>query len=703
MVERYKQPELPSLVVGTPGVDQSAGAAAGAVAKVAEQSTAEQGQFAQQEIQAGANDLNNFVGNATYLGMHALRQWEERKRQQRNLQDDLAFQFEKPKIDTALDQEAAQLKSAMAGGPDDPTAPRGATKVWNDNTQNFLQGIRQQYQDQPGLLKRALDYAAQGRVAQGNALDAWAPSMVTANLGLKTDAIPQQYKQAIGNAIDYNQSLPQIEQAFQKTTIDNLQPISALLKQTAAFPDASARNKTVELQNHISSLATDGAKQVLQNAISMVPLDQGGLAKLDQIEAKIKNPNGSPFVLAGNAPQELLSQIDSQRKAVIEGASQQYKTNALAIQAHADSVIASLNENFNTPSLRDQNFQTLVAMKQGVEKSIASAEALPDSNPLKLPQMESLKGALNTIVGGEGSALSKALSFAGQEKANYYLAQSVAAAKERNAREAAAQQKQDLQRSYNAELSAVRDRIQQFNAMPPGPDKLAEGQNIYKTVQGITEKYNQAGILSHGEIDSVNHTYGLKTLQAAQYRMTAGIPVGMPGATNISGLPVVGGIVSHPATIPGTPAGKQALDQQVVQQAAALSKAQGTAMDSVDTMIKLGKHLSMSPQEGSYIETVINNKWPAAEAKMLAGDPQHNVPAMTSAQVDAARGKWLDAYLQHFRSQSTMPVAAAAKSAPPPPQVTPEEVSTGVTAPPAQMPASTQAKPTEGFTQTPEE
>src|SRR5579883_1657614 len=99
MVERYNQPQLPSLVVGTPGVDKSAGEAAGEVAKLSQEATSGALQFAAQrgnQAQGLYEQAQREFGSSFNYSLNAINEMERANRYQqyakeatRNLQNSL--------------------------------------------------------------------------------------------------------------------------------------------------------------------------------------------------------------------------------------------------------------------------------------------------------------------------------------------------------------------------------------------------------------------------------------------------------------------------------------------------------------------------------------------------------------------------------------------------------------------------------------
>lgn len=290
MVQRYNQPALPSPVVGTPGVDPSAGVAAGVVSKLASQSVAEQTQFASQQI-----SQETTLGNhAAAIGGQVLHNMQVQKKAQQALQDDLAFASEQPKLADQVNGGMAALMTKYAPTADNPLKPRevGAeAKTWAEQAINET---RLKWQDHPGLQKKAVDYVAGAATsAQSHLTNTWSGTAIS------------QFEDAqlkVGTALAENSVSNQNLQA----------PISTLLQQTQTAitstlkPILTVRNQAginPKISGDLDLGAITAHQKISEAGIetmkaSLDPIkDATGLQRLEQVRNLVKNPaqNGLMF------------------------------------------------------------------------------------------------------------------------------------------------------------------------------------------------------------------------------------------------------------------------------------------------------------------------------------------------------------------------------------------------------------------------
>ena len=302
MVQRYNQPALPSPVVGTPGVDPSAGVAAGEVAKLANQSVAEQSQVAESEI----SNLTTAGNHLAYAAGSVLHGINAQRKAQQALQDDLAFASEQPKLAAQVDNGMNALMTKYAPTADNPLKPREVGKEAQSWAEQAINDTKTKWRDHPGIQKKAVDYVASAATnAQSHLTNTWSGTAIS------------QFEDAqlkVGTAV------AETEVANQNLKL----PVSTLLQQTqnqitsALKPILTVRNQegiNPKIAGDLDLGAITAHQKISEAGVetmkaSLDPItDAAGLQRLEQVREIVKNPAANGFMFSAGKQEKYMNDL----------------------------------------------------------------------------------------------------------------------------------------------------------------------------------------------------------------------------------------------------------------------------------------------------------------------------------------------------------------------------------------------------------
>ncbi len=251
MVERYNQPDLPSPVVGTPGVDPSAGVAAGEIASLAAKETAQQGAYAGQMIQQGGQELNHIIsGVGSMIGKHVMSARAEAKATQDALQKAQVTQHNldladvgnkllndvKSNADFQQNPESAApyLENALKNNMYDQMT--GQPLLHNSKGEPVdMSAINDRWQDNPviqavanngaetihnSLMSQVRTWATQQGIAQVNSAPANIANSTANNVSQTSGTLPEQQAQYAANLSDAHAALNQLAPQLGSARVD---------------------------------------------------------------------------------------------------------------------------------------------------------------------------------------------------------------------------------------------------------------------------------------------------------------------------------------------------------------------------------------------------------------------------------------------------------------------------------------------------
>lgn len=506
MVERYRQPGLPSPVVGTPGVNKAAGAAAAEASKVSEQMTNEQFAAAR-NIGRSAGQVQNAIGNAV-SHVNAVQQ------QVQSRQAGIALAKKESDINNTYAGLSAGLHQEYGGNADDPLRPAQVTDTSKDvyNRQFEAYSDEAAKSKNPYYQEGLVKLAAQYRDHYTNSETTWVGQRTLANLSNITAT-------AGVDAAKQIQSIPGVTQPPGA-------PIPGVQQPSTLVPIASQVKQALAIKSDMNRVFDETGRQSEEMGKQYPTIAEHGVAvRKAQVEANyavnktlwdkfIAQPPNDPKEamdymralqnLADTAPNMGLEVKDPEalNKALDTGF-RSAETDAIAIN-HA-SIEKSKIENLNTKmALNDAIYagdedaagkllQTNKESLGTLQGTINYFEGLP-AGRLKTQGLNDLYGLKSQLVTLSGQDIRAQMAMVKAAQAQEKAAVRTATATEKRlALEEHAQAKTDFD-----------DRIQGFRLdsdaafqTPIGPDQSnAMAQIVDNAVKAIDEAQTQGTINS---------------------------------------------------------------------------------------------------------------------------------------------------------------------------------------------------------------
>lgn len=542
MVERYKQPGLPSPVVGTPGVDQSAGKAADQVAAESNAMVSEQQKFAQGLTQQAGNEFQqaqghyaqiagdlsaagaaagNFVGGvAGGLIGHQIRA----NKLKQAYQADLAFASIKPLMDAdALKRENA-LKQQYAGNDSDQQLkPQEINSASGQQYSDFTDQWVNKYAGNKLLQEKVAAYAGMRTTAGQEHLGKWGEAMASANQDSMASKVKTNTLTAVGS-LPANLDPGAMIGAADQVVGDNLAPVKALYNQARVLTPEKAK----EYATFGSGVEKQATEQTIQHGMSALDKMSDTSKALDYAQ-KWSTIIEARTDLDGHQKEVLQNQLESAKKAVISNGNDQLDTGAenglhaakvlqgqIAMNAYkggADGKVGLLD------NIKD--YQSRVA---AIEQQRVKTQALPDSDPFKLHKLQNLDKQYNAYVTDVGltakdiqnqDTMQRVLqSFAegqvrfGQSQLMFAHATGMWAQQTEKAQQAAA--KTVALNTHNSVIDDYKDQMTALGAhVTEDTDKQADTLHT-KQINAIAGAY-EAGTISHDQrehqINEANKIY----------------------------------------------------------------------------------------------------------------------------------------------------------------------------------------------------
>jgi hypothetical protein len=543
MVERYNQPSLPSPVVGTPGVNKAAGAAAGEAARLGEQAVNEQ--F------AAARSIGRSAGAGDQALLDVVRGAGQAREHAQYLADEL--QSAKNKVDIFDTTSKAMTQAAVAHAQD----PQNAPDAFKQSMSGFLDSMAENpmYTNRPGLLQRDTAYAASAYEAGFNHLNTQILPKLTANLNADMNLAPQAAITALGKQ-PLNLDVPtMIQQTIQQGK--NATVMMDLAKDQAVKYGLDAKAEQFETNSlkNIQNIHAAGAA----NLVASVTPDAGGLARVPQIRAAFEGiteqAQGAPLpgeqgkllkggLTATNIPtlnmspeqrEKALAALDKkERDAIAQG------VNIIKTQSAIDQ--ANDNNNILRPMLAaEQDGKglngSLVATYQGkintrlndLAGRLGQVENWPESNPLKKQTVLEIKTQQGKLLGGTKGLVQQAGEFESKSfrDVNNAYRKSMDAVNLQLSKLGLQIQINNEQYRDNRDAAKVQATVQEveFARERTRIMGMEDGQKKYEAADQLdkeVDKYNNWGILN-GVVSAQNatdlrKTYGTDVLKATTWR-----------------------------------------------------------------------------------------------------------------------------------------------------------------------------------------
>lgn len=578
MVQRYQQPELPSLVVGTPGVDQSAGQAAKDVADAAQKDTSMNLEFATRQFQGADSDFSESMQQSARQGMIN----REAAARTRELQNGLQVASAK------LDQQNLVDKAVTTTMQAHQNDPYAAVEDFRKNVAPQIQSqIKDQYQSDPYLQKGML-VQMNGMLEQAHGhLNSIAPEMVNANINAMLKAIPAKIDSDIGNIDNAMPAAAQLAQ-FNRILAAGHAPYGALYEQSKSIP-----GKVAEIDTASVNLHQMASKHFLQAGISAIPDTPQGLAAADQWEVYVKNPKANGLDLGGDDKSSLLSQLATQRKQSVQAQVGSIQSDTQVALIDLKSQQAQLAENFSNPQVRQQLMGGLHDTLTNLQAQFKQVQAQPadvgsPQEQIKKAQLQGLSQQMGQLLGGEKQGLQEMNSFDSLQRNMVTFAHSMTTFSQGQLKFQQGQedrsQKQDHVRvvtNYIQQMQGVTAAAYKVLGMPLGPDRMAAAQDQANKLMSTADDGFKSGAINANQYKAVS-TQAHDLIMKSEFKKSNGF-FGI-GAGN---QPVK------------TPQDKAAAAVDAAQKMMSVSQLGQKNITNVQTLVQMAKHVAMNDQESA--------------------------------------------------------------------------------------------------------
>lgn len=437
MPQRFQQRQLASFLVGTPGLDPSAGAVEAQIAEVASETRA-LGQTSQIQSLRG---LQSDINQARMQLFYANRERRALDKAEENLQRGLQVELDKVDENDRMRSTVAQIKQAYGN------QPRQAPQAFEQQIPQMRMEFEQRYGEDDKRLKMLLPTLRSNENAALSELDTWSRNTVNQRLKAELNAIPKRMEDSI-----LGLSGPMLEQLgdFRGILGDGLQIYRARIAQAVDKESADG------IESGARDLIHNLTRQFLEKQIVETPLGVDGIPHLANIESMLRNPRQFGLRLSSDDALTLKSKVEKRLNDQETDARLEVKSEGRIAQIDALDMRHQLNQ---ARSSRDGKAMSRIGMVvdqrvSQLRKEISAIEGEPTSK-LKLDRLVAKKEEYAALLGIEEKEIG------GQKELV-----AIAAASERLARQIANQAKADAKerraetdRQIKRELAADKEKF----------------------------------------------------------------------------------------------------------------------------------------------------------------------------------------------------------------------------------------------------
>ncbi|MBS2008251.1 MAG: hypothetical protein JST01_14480 [Cyanobacteria bacterium SZAS TMP-1] len=381
MVERYKQGQLASPVVGTPGLDKSAGQGALAIAQASDAMNQRLGALA---LQAGQQQQQNFQQAAAAFHQYgAQKNYEARIQKAQDMENRRQqIQFDRLDEDNNLSNYLTDLQTKHA---DNPTQ---ALDQFKTDLPLLQQQFQDRYSNDPIKLRMLMPSQRSAMMQAQSGLKQWATQTTTNNLNRRLALMPEDTTQKIGGL---SGSLEDQLKGY-KSIMAGQNSIYEDLKNKALTPDVRDQIATKQM-----SLNNDAAKSFVNNALAKLPDGEDGVHYLDTMRTALKNPRAFGLDLHPDDHVQLVAKVNAehtaQQQVVITGIRDNAALETLDVNKYKQRLLLSGGDPKQMTSILGE-VQDKV---DELNKRVALVSKEPDS-PVKLAKLTGLKQTQSTLI-----------------------------------------------------------------------------------------------------------------------------------------------------------------------------------------------------------------------------------------------------------------------------------------------------------------
>lgn len=299
MPERYQQGQLASSLVGTPGIDQSAGLAESQIAQAADNARTMENRLGIAQLAQAEQTFNQAGGMFRQWGAqraYELRLQKAQEAEARRLQ----VQFDSVDEDELMAGRVARLKEQYKNNPAE------AVKAFAQGLPEMREDFKNTYASDPVRLRMNLSHQHTRERSAYSDLQSWAQQTTKANLEQRLALFPQQVSDKIaGLSGSFTEQLKGFQDLMAGTNgVYDTMRLSALSQ--------ADHDKTFLKQ---LTLNNEAAKQFLDHSLSQVPEGEEGIKYLESLQSVVKDGRVSGLRFSPEDQKSVLGQIGSQLKA----------------------------------------------------------------------------------------------------------------------------------------------------------------------------------------------------------------------------------------------------------------------------------------------------------------------------------------------------------------------------------------------------
>lgn len=394
MPERYQQGRLASPVVGTPGVDKSAGAAERQIAEMADTARTQQNQMtmgrlvqAEQNFNQASASFRQYAAEKKYQRRLDKAQQDENRRQQ--------VQFDLIDENDRMGQHLESIKG------NNNVNPMGAVEAYKNSIPTLRQAFYDRYKDDPKRMRMLMPNQRAMEQAGLRDVQTWAKSTTTANLNKRMMALPEEFTDKV-NALsgDLKSQLAGFQNQLRLTNGVYTDLRSKALDQ-ATYDDIQTKQRGFNF---------GAGKDFVNHVLAGMPDGEDGMTYLDTVGSVLKNPTAFGLPLSPEAHASFVSQVAKMKSD---------HENSVVIGVQGENAVKVMDAN----RLRNQLFLAADDPKQmtaivsevqnrltALDQQVALVSKEPDSK-IKNAKLMGLKQQQSALIGETGQEMKQQRSF----------------------------------------------------------------------------------------------------------------------------------------------------------------------------------------------------------------------------------------------------------------------------------------------------
>lgn len=521
MVERYQQKQLASQVVGTPGLDTSAGQGSLAIAQASDQMRAQETQMGIASAQQ-AESLFNKAGALFH-------QWSSQKSYDKRLAQAQENENRRQQVQFDMqDENDAWLSRVGAIKEQYKDNPRGAMQELQKAIPQIRADFAARYQDDPKRMRMLMSNHRQNEMGAMNELKNWGNQTEKANLTARLNLMPEQIS---GRIASLSGSLNDQLKGFQEQ-ITGANAIYDNLRLKA--PTQGEHDEIFLKQLKVQQAAS---KDFADHLLAQTPEGEAGLSHLDDVHKILSAPQANGLRLSPDVQKEMLGAVSSMRHAHEGEVVQGIQSDSALRVLDANRVKFDLYQAADSPAEMQRIARRVNQRMTDLDTLISQVAKEPDSR-VKTAKLAGLKQEQSAYISETGQELKQQRQFDQLQRTLTSFAQSqvrfqqsqigfahgmTAFAQgqqrfsqwqmdlaERNDKKAETAVHTEVVDKFNKTWAGVQNEINAAWSLPVGPKQKEAMQNIAKKTVPILQN-----ALMNGAVNGDGYKSHLDSLSSA--------------------------------------------------------------------------------------------------------------------------------------------------------------------------------------------